>query len=73
MKKIKTYSEQFNYYYEIEDVVYGKDPKQQRLYLKHGAKLADVFYSGDDDKVVFVFWRRDTYDLYKKWKARTLV
>ncbi len=33
---MKTYSEQFHYYYEIEDVIHCKDPKQQRLYLKHG-------------------------------------
>lgn len=70
---MKTYSEQFHYYYEIEDVIHCKDPKQQRLYLKHGAKLADVFYSGSDDKVVFVFWKEGTQELYKKWKARTLL
>lgn len=69
---IKDYSEQFEQYYESEDVVYCKDPKQQKLYLKHHAKLADVFYSEMDDRVVFVFWRKDTKELYKKWKSHEL-
>lgn len=70
---IKDYSEQFERYYESEDVVYCKDPKQQKLYLKHHAKLADVFYSEMDDRVVFVFWRKDTKELYKKWKSHKLI
>jgi len=70
---IKDYSEQFERYYESEDVVYCKDPKQQKLYLKHHAKLVDVFYSEMDDRVVFVFWRKDTKELYKKWKSHKLV
>ena len=66
-------SEQFERYYESEDVVYCKDPKQQKLYLKHHAKLADVFYSEMDDKIVFVFWRENTKELYQKWKHHKLV
>lgn len=69
---IKDYSEQFQQYYESEDVVYCKDPKQQKLYLKHHARLVDVFYSEMDDRVVFVFWRKDTKDLYQKWKKHEL-
>lgn len=69
---IKDYSDQFERYYESEDVVYCKDPKQQKLYLKHHAKLADVFYSEMDDRVVFVFWRKDTKELYRKWKSHEL-
>lgn len=69
---IKDYSEQFQRYYESEDVVYCKDPKQQKLYLKHNAKLADIFYSGMDDRVVFVFWKNGTKELYKKWKNHEL-
>lgn len=69
---IKDYSEQFEQYYESEDVIYCKDPKQQKLYLKHHAKLADVFYSEMDDRVVFVFWRKDTKELYQKWKSHEL-
>lgn len=69
--EIKTYSEQFEKYYEVEDTVLIKDPKQQRLYIKHGAKLADIFYS--DDIVVYVFYKSDTKDLYRKWKEHTLV
>jgi hypothetical protein len=70
--KIKTYSEQFEQYYEIEDTVYIRDPKQQFLYIKHGAKLVDLFYSDDDKRVIYVFWKKDTFELYKKWNARTL-
>lgn len=69
---IKDYSEQFDWYYESEDVVYCKDPKQQKLYLKHHAKLADIFYSEVDDRVVYVFWRNKTKELYKKWKIHEL-
>lgn len=75
VKSIKTYSEQFDKYYEIEDVVFIKDPKQYRLYLKHGAKLADIFYSDEssnDGRIVLVFYKNSTYDLYKQWKDRTL-
>ncbi len=70
---IKDYSEQFERYYESEDVIYCKDPKQQKLYLKHHAKLADIFYSDMDDRVVFVFWRNNTRDLYRKWKQHELM
>lgn len=69
---IKDYSEQFEKYYESEDVVYCKDPKQQKLYLKHNAKLADIFYSEMDDRVVFVFWRNGSKELYQKWKQHEL-
>ncbi len=71
---IKDYSEQFDRYYESEDVIYCKDPKQQKLYLKYHAKLTDIFYSEMDDIIVYVFWRNEqTRDLYKKWKAHELV
>lgn len=69
---IRDYSEQFQRYYESEDVVYCKDPKQQKLYLKHHARLADIFYSEMDDRVVYVFWKHDTKELYKKWKQHEL-
>jgi len=43
------------------------------LYIKHHAKLADVFYSELDDKIVYVFWRNEqTKELYKKWKSHKL-
>ncbi len=69
---IKDFSEQFQHSYESEDVIYCKDPKQQRLYLKHNAKLADIFYSDMDDRIVFVFWKNGTKDLYRKWKNHEL-
>lgn len=70
MRKIRVYSEQFQKYYDTEETVLIKDPKQQRLYIKHGAKLADLFYSGDI--VIYVVYKKDTQDLYKKWKTHTL-
>lgn len=47
-----------------------KDPKQQMLYIKHGAKLADIFYS--NDRVIYVFFKKDTKNLYRMWLDRTL-
>ena len=66
---MRTYSEQFDRYYDTEDTVRIRDPKQQRLYIKHGAKVVDLFY---DDIIVYVFNKVDTFELYKKWKERTL-
>ena len=40
---MRTYSEQFDKYYDTEDTVRIRDPKQQRLYIKHGAKVVDLF------------------------------
>lgn len=71
MIDIREYSEQFERYYETEDTVLIKDPKQQRLYIKHGAKLVDLFYS--NDIVIYVFYKKDTWELYQKWKDHTLV
>ncbi len=70
---MKDFSEQFGNYYESEDVIYCKDPKQQKLYMKYHANLVDIFYSEYDDRIVFVFARDNTtFELYKKWKAHTL-
>lgn len=70
VNQIRTYSEQFEKYYNDEDTVLIKDPKQQRLYIKHGAKLADLFYS--DDRVIYVFFKNGTRELYRKWLAHEL-
>ena len=59
--------------YEDDKVIYIKDQKQQRLYLKHGAKLVDVIYDKNDDKIFFVFWKDDfTKELFIKWKNHEL-
>lgn len=70
MRKIRVYSEQFKKYYDAEETVAIIDPKQQRLYIKHGAKLADLFYS--NDLVIMCFYKKETQELYKKWKEHTL-
>ena len=76
MITIKDYSEQFNQYYESEDVIYCKDRKQQVLYIKNHAKLADVTWGTDENNnliLILVFWRdENTRELYKKWKAHEL-
>lgn len=41
--------------------------------MKYHAKLADIFYSDMDDRIVYVFWRNDkTKELYRLWKLHEL-
>lgn len=44
---------------------------QAYRYLSNGAKLVDLI-CGDNDRLVFVFRKADTRELYKKWCDRTL-
>lgn len=42
--------------------------------MKHHARLADIFYSEMDDRIVYVFWRNNhTRELYQKWKSHELM
>lgn len=45
--------------------------KQTALYMKYGVKLLDVLVS-KDDKLVYVFDKIDSRELYKKWMDREL-
>ena len=46
------------------------NPKQAGLYVKHKAKLYDLYWSSD--ALVFVFSRNETRELYDKWCKREL-
>lgn len=66
MITIRTYSELFKSYYDPEDCVMLVNALQAYRYLSHGAKLVDLM-CGDHDRLVFVFRKCDTKELYKKW------
>ena len=48
--------------------------KQAGFYMENSATLLDVYPSKDfktgDDIVVFVFDKKETFDLYRKWMDR---
>ena len=47
------------------------NPKQTALYMKYGVKLLDVLVS-KDDKLVYVFDKIESRELYRKWMDRAL-
>ena len=57
--------------YEAADMVYIKHQKQAGLYLKNDAKLIDCFW--DNDRICYVFLRKETHELYEAWNNHTLV
>lgn len=48
------------------------DQLQVKKYIKHGAKLYDVFYDDGTDRLVYVFGKEETYPLFQKWIRRLL-
>lgn len=52
--------------YQTEDVVHFRNPRQSHFYLSNQAQLVDVF-AGGEEKIVFVFWRREHESLIKLW------
>lgn len=52
--------------YRIEDVVFFRNLHQSAFYIKHGAKIIDVFCDGSD-KLVFCFPREQHKELIKMW------
>lgn len=56
--------------YDPEQCIYILNMIQVARYLKHGAIPVDVCVT--NDKVCFVFLRKDTRELYKAWCSRTL-
>lgn len=48
------------------------NPVQQALYIKHGAKPIDI-YCGYDSRLVLVFNKEDTKELFDKWVNHELV
>lgn len=70
MNQIKSRFADVKPYYTQQNACRIVDPKQYRLYMKHGLYPIDMYYSGDI--IVMVFDRKESYPLYKKWCDRTL-
>ena len=62
---MRIYSEQFNRYYNSEDVVNLVNTKQAGLYIKNGSPLVDIFWSRDS--LVFVFNKIQSFKAYELW------
>ena len=62
--------------YHLKDVVRVVDPKQQKLYIKHDVYPIDMYTTSDvltnEDKLVMLFSRQETKELYILWKNREL-
>ena len=56
--------------YDPKDAVRIVDWYQIQLYLHYGAVLLDIYSS--NGKIVAVFDRKDTKELYKLWRERKL-
>lgn len=57
--------------YQDHAAVYIVNPQQAWAYVNAGAELLDLF-PRDDKRLVFVFDRMATKDLYTKWCDRSL-
>lgn len=57
--------------YSDVDAVYIVNPQQAWAYLHAGADLVDL-YPRDDKRIVFVFDKTCTADLYKQWCEHAL-
>lgn len=68
---MKIFSQVTQRYYEPSECVFIGNMKQAGLYIKHGTEILDVLWS-DDDKLIFVFRRADTKELYTLWNKREL-
>nr|DAG40781.1 MAG TPA: hypothetical protein [Caudoviricetes sp.] len=58
-------------FYEPANCCFIMNAKQTALYMKNGIRLLDVLVS-KDDKLVYVFDKIDSRDLYRKWMDREL-
>ena len=56
--------------YEQESMVYISNPVQIAKYLAHHCTLYDLL--ADDEKLVGVFSKKETRDVYEKWRSKTL-
>lgn len=57
--------------YDPEKCVFILNSLQVYKYIDNGAELIDVI-CGNNQKLAFVFNRKDTFDLYDKWCDRKL-
>lgn len=46
-----------------------KNQFQVKAYLSDGVKPIDVYYDKEIDKIVFIFKKEDTTEVWKKWKS----
>lgn len=57
--------------YRLKDYVAIKDPKQQKLYIKHEVYPIDIYVTTDKERnmevLTMFFNREETKDLYVKW------
>lgn len=67
---MKTRSEFSGNIYESDEMVYITNMKQSAKYLKHHATLYDVLECAG--KIVHVFSRKETKELYEAWNAHKL-
>lgn len=58
--------------YKPNEVCRIKDRYQSFLYLKHGAKPADLYVDADDNLVMLFFKdeTRELYDAYRKYQLK---
>lgn len=57
--------------YETNDCVYIVNPLQVYKYLLHDLAPLDIL-PGEDNKIVFVYNRKNSHELYDKWCKREL-
>ena len=57
--------------YQPANCCFILNPKQTALYIKNGLTLMDLLIS-QDDKLVYVFEKKESGPLYEKWKKYEL-
>lgn len=57
-------------WYDPVEMVYLENPLQIARYIKHGATLYDLLEN--NDVLVAVFSKRQTFELYKLWQKHEL-
>lgn len=57
--------------YDPRKSVAVRDRWQQYLYIKNGAKLLDIYVSPDEN-LVMIFDKKDTKELYEKYRRYEL-
>ena len=62
--------------YLLKDIIRVIDPKQQKLYIKHEVYPIDMYTTTDietgEDKLVMLFYKKESQPLYILWKNREL-
>lgn len=61
--------------YRLKDSARVPDRRLQTLYIKHGLRPIDLYTSIDSegrDIIVMLFDRKESQELYQKWRDHTL-